>query len=56
MKKLLILLFLVSCVPSNSNVNPSSAKINFDDVLNFDDFNKLLIEYANKSPYPDISQ
>jgi len=56
MKKLFILLFLVSCAPSNSNVSPSSAKISFDDILNFDDFNKLLIEYANKSPYPDISQ
>ena len=56
MKKLLILLFLVSCVQSNSNVSPSSAKITFDDVFNFDEFNKLLIEYANKSPYPDISQ
>ena len=56
MKKLLILFFLVSCVPHNSNVTSSNNKLNFHDNLDFDDFNKLLIEYAKTSPYPNIDK
>jgi hypothetical protein len=56
MKKLLILFFLASCVAPNSNVNTTNLKFNFDDDLNFDEFNQLLIQYAETSPYPNIDQ
>jgi len=56
MKKLLILFFLASCVAPNSNVNISNTKFNFDDDLSFDEFNQLLIQYAETNPYPNIDQ
>jgi len=56
MKKLLILFFLASCVTPSTDVNMSSTKLNFNDDLNFDEFNKLLIEYAKTSPYPNIDK
>jgi uncharacterized protein YcfL len=56
MKKLLILFFLVSCVSPNSNVTQSKTKLVFNDDLSFDNFNKLLIEYAKTSPYPNINK
>ena len=56
MKKLIILLFLVSCVSPNSNINTNNTKFNFNDDLSFDEFNQLLIQYAKTSPYPNIDQ
>jgi|TARA_B110000196_G_scaffold299515_1_gene292212 hypothetical protein len=56
MKKLFILLFLVSCASPNQNINSSNAKLDFNDALSFEDFNKLLIEYAKTKPYPNIDK
>ena len=56
MKKLLILFFLTSCVSLNPNVNSSNTKLDFNENLSFDDFNKLLIEYVKTSPYPNIDK
>jgi len=56
MKKLIILFFLVSCVSPNQNINMNKTKLNFDDNISFDDFNKMLIEYAKISPYPNIDK
>ena len=56
MKKLIILFFLASCVSPNSNVGTSKTKFNFDEDLTFDEFNELLIQYAETSPYPNIDQ
>jgi len=56
MKKLLILFFLASCVSPNANVNTSNTKLDLNDDLSFDDFNKALTEYANTSPYPNIDK
>ena len=54
MKKLLILIFLTSCVSSNSIISNKSKKFNFNGDLSFDEFNKLLIQYAKTKPYPNI--
>ena len=56
MKKLIILLFLASCVSPNSNVSTNKTNLNFDVDLTFDEFNELLIQYAKTSPYPNIDQ
>jgi len=56
MKKLIILFFLASCALPNSNVGTYKTKLNFDEDLTFNEFNKLLIEYAETSPYPNIDQ
>tara|TARA_B110000967_G_scaffold12864_1_gene12438 strand:+ start:318 stop:488 length:171 start_codon:yes stop_codon:yes gene_type:complete len=56
MKKLLILFFLASCVAPSTNVKTSSNKLDFNGDLNFAEFNKLLIEYAKTSPYPNIDK
>ena len=54
MKKLIILFFLTSCMSPNSNINLNNTILNFDDDVNFEDYNKLLIEYAKTSPFPNI--
>ena len=56
MKKLIILFFLVSCVSPNQNINMSKTKFDFDNNISFDDFSKMLIEYAKISPYPNIDK
>ena len=56
MKKLIILFFLASCVSPNLNVDNNKTKLNFDDDLTFDEFNELLIQYAETSPHPNIDQ
>tara|TARA_B110001450_G_C17608347_1_gene476135 strand:- start:225 stop:392 length:168 start_codon:yes stop_codon:yes gene_type:complete len=55
MKKLIFLIFLVSCSPNlkSTDVNKS---FKFNDDLSFDEFNNLLIIYAEKSPYPNIDK
>ena len=55
MKKLLILLFLVSCSSLNSNSNNNNIKLDFNDNLSFDEFKKLLIQSSKKRPYPNIN-
>jgi len=56
MKKLIILFFLVSCVSPNPSINSNNAKLDFNNDLSFDDFNKLLIEYIKISPFPNIDK
>jgi hypothetical protein len=56
MKKLLILIFLVSCSSPNSNISTNNTKLNFNDDLSFNEFKQLLIQYAETSPYPNIDQ
>ena len=56
MKKLLILMFLVSCSSPNSNISSSNTKLTFDDNLSFEEFNQLLIQYAKISPYPNLDK
>jgi hypothetical protein len=55
MKKILILFFLTSCVSSNTFNKPDGSKLNFTDDLSFNEFNQLLIEYAENSSYPNIN-
>ncbi len=56
MKKLIILLFLASCASPNSNIDANNTKLNFNDDLSFDEFKKLLIQYAKTSSYPNINK
>ena len=56
MKKIIVFFFLASCASPNLSVGASNSKLNFDDDLTFDEFNKLLIQYAETSPYPNIDQ
>ena len=56
MKKLLILFFLASCVSPNSNTDTNRTKLNFNGDLSFDEFNQMLIQYANTSTYPNIDK
>ena len=56
MKRLIILLFLASCVSPNSNIDANNTMLNFNDNLSFDEFKLLLIQYAETSPYPNIDQ
>jgi len=56
MKKLIILFFLASCVSPNSNVVTNINKFNFDDDLTFNEFEKMLIQYAETNPYPNIEE
>jgi len=55
-RKLLILFFLMSCVSPNQNNNLNNTKLDFNKDLSFDEFKKLLIEYAKTSPYPNIDK
>jgi len=56
MKKVLIFFFLASCASPNSNVSSINSKLDFDRTLSFDEFNELLIQYANTNPFPNIDQ
>jgi hypothetical protein len=55
-KKLFFLFFLASCSLPNSTISSDKTKLNFDDNLNFEEFNKLLIQYGNSNSYPDIDE
>ena len=55
-KKIFLLFFLVSCVSPNSNYTKNSKNFDFNQNLSFDEFNKLLIQYAELSPYPNIDK
>ena len=56
MKKLFLLIFLASCTLPNTNYNNDNVSINFNDDLTFDEFNKLLQKYSEKSTYPNIDK
>jgi hypothetical protein len=56
MKKLLILFLLVSCSSPNTNISSENLRLDFKDDLSFDEFNLLLIQYAEQTPYPNIDQ
>jgi hypothetical protein len=56
MKKLLLFLFLISCVPSNSNYKANNEFLDFDKDLTFDEFDNLLTIYAESTSYPDINK
>ena len=56
MWKLFLFLFLISCTSPNSKYNANNEIFKFDGELTFDEFNDLLIKYAETSPYPDIDQ
>ena len=56
MKKLLILIFIVSCASPNSNITSNNVNFDFNDHLSFEEFNQLLIKYAETSPYPEIDE
>tara|TARA_B100000780_G_C20914227_1_gene364064 strand:+ start:251 stop:421 length:171 start_codon:yes stop_codon:yes gene_type:complete len=54
MKKLFILLFLTSCVSSNSLEKPKTLDIFFDENLSYEEFYSLLKKYAENNQYPNI--
>jgi hypothetical protein len=56
MKKLFFFVFLISCSPLNTNHDVSNQTLDFDKDLTFDEFNELIIKYAEISAYPDIDQ
>ena len=56
MKKFFILFLLASCASSNTNFSSNNTKVNLDDDLTFDEFNQLLIQYVQESPYPNIDK
>jgi hypothetical protein len=56
MKKVFFLFFLISCSSPNSNFSSNNSELFFDEILSFVDFKRLLIEYAEKSPYPNIKK
>jgi len=56
MKKLLIFLFLASCVTSNLNISSSNTKLDFNSDLSFEEFNEMLIEYDKINPHPNINK
>ena len=56
MKKILIFIFLTSCISPNSNEGSSDIKLNFNDDLSFEEFKNLLQEYSKISSYPNIDK
>jgi len=56
MKKLFFFFFLASCVSPNPIASSSSSNQDFNEDLSFNDYNELLIDYAETSTYPDISK
>jgi len=56
MKKLFILFFLASCALPYSNLETSREILDFNDDLTFDEFNELLIKYAETSSYPNLDK
>mgnify|MGYP001338262886 CR=1 FL=1 len=55
MKKLFFLFFLASCATPNTNYNVKNELNVFNKELNFDEFKKMLIIYAETAPYPNIN-
>ena len=46
----------MSCALPNSNIKTNNVIYDFNEDLSFDEFEKLLIHYANTNPYPNIDQ
>ncbi len=53
---LFIFLFLLSCGAYNSNDIAENEFLDFDKDLTFDEFNELLIKYAETTSYPSVDQ
>ena len=56
MKGLFLFLFLLSCTSLNSNHDTKNTMLDFDKNLTFEEFNNLLIIYAETNPYPNIDK
>tara|TARA_B100000767_G_C19556017_1_gene446996 strand:+ start:616 stop:786 length:171 start_codon:yes stop_codon:yes gene_type:complete len=56
MKKLFLFLFLMSCSTPKSYYEVNEKVLDFDKNLTFNQFNELLIKYAEINAYPDIDQ
>jgi len=56
MKKLFFFFFLASFFSPNPIVSFISFNQDFNEDLSFNDYNELLIDYAETSTYPDISK
>ena len=56
MKLLFLLFFLTSCALPYSNNEIKTEIFDFNKDLTFDEFDKLLIEYAESNPYPNIDK
>jgi hypothetical protein len=56
MKALFLFLFLLSCAAPISNYNVNNEILDFDKDLTFNEFNNLIIKYAETTPYPNIDQ
>ena len=56
MKSLFFFLFLLSCISHNSNLNVKDEILDFNKNLTFEQFNELLIKYAESNPYPNIDK
>jgi len=56
MKKLILLLFLMSCSSSNSNYDVKNQFLDFNKNTTFDEFKELLIRYSKSNPYPNLDR
>ena len=45
-----------TAVQANTSRKNNNIKLNFNDDLSFDEFTKLLIQYAETKPYPNINE
>jgi hypothetical protein len=54
MKKIILFFLLISCTSLETDIDTNEKRLDFDKNLNFKEFNDLLIEYAEKKPYPNI--
>tara|TARA_A100001011_G_C13596310_1_gene550320 strand:- start:238 stop:411 length:174 start_codon:yes stop_codon:yes gene_type:complete len=53
-KMIIILIFLVGCKSNYNDQTTNTFNKKFFNNLSFEEFKVKLIEYANKSPYPNI--
>jgi len=56
MKKLIFLLFVISCTSPSTSYIKNDNNLKFTDDLTFQEFKKLIEEYAEISPYPNIDE
>jgi len=55
MKKLFFLFFLTACSSTNMSKDLNNEVLDFNKVLNFEEFRVLVDKYNNISKYPDIN-